>query len=91
MLSESTLLPCASWACCAGWSRCDLRLWSLVLPEKEEGSARSAIPIYEEITINRVCAIYLGKALGLLLTEIEIHNEHLLCWPAKQHVGRMGS
>lgn len=46
-------------------------------------------PVYVDITISRVCAIYLCKTLGLLLAEIEICSEHLLCWFAEQHVWRM--
>lgn len=48
-------------------------------------------PIYVDITISRVCAIYLCKTLGLLLAKIEICGKHLLCWSAEQHVWGMCS
>lgn len=40
-------------------------------------------PIDMGITINRVCAIYLCKTLGLLLTEIAVRGVHSLCWSAE--------
>ena len=58
----------------------DLLLCCSSPPEKEKSSADTlSHPMHVEITIHRFCAICFCKTLSLLLTEIEMSSEHLLC------------